>query len=82
MRSEKPHHQHERRHDDDELHVGELHGDLRGPLPSAIAKPPLMIGCSGFTRAPCDTCTKFCRTIDMPIAVMSGASRNEPRSGR
>jgi hypothetical protein len=28
------------------------------------------------------TCTKFIRKIDMPIAEISGASRNEPRSGR
>ena len=41
-----------------------------------------MIGGSGFTRALCTSWTKFCRMIDMPIAVISGARRNEPRSGR
>ena len=33
-------------------------------------------------RGPCATWTKFDRKIDMPIAEISGARRNEPRSGR
>ena len=31
---------------------------------------------------PCTTCTKFMRKIDMPMAEISGARRNDPRSGR
>ena len=54
----------------------------RSVEPSMSGTPPVMIGCSGFTRAPCVICTKFCSTIDMPMAVMSGARRKEPRSGR
>jgi hypothetical protein len=37
---------------------------------------------AGLFRGPCVTCTRFERKIDMPIAEISGASRNEPRSGR
>jgi len=40
------------------------------------------MGAIGLTRAPCVTCTRFCRKIDMPIAEISGASRLAPRSGR
>ena len=40
------------------------------------------IGGTGLLRGPCATCTKFYRKIDMPIAEISGARRNEPRSGR
>ena len=36
----------------------------------------------GLTLAPWLTWTKFCSVIDMPMALISGASRNEPRSGR
>ena len=42
----------------------------------------LNIGGIDLLRGPCATCTKFERKIDMPIAEISGASRNEPRSGR
>ena len=41
-----------------------------------------MIGCIGLTRAPCVIWTKFCKVIDIPIAVINGASRKDPRSGR
>ena len=44
--------------------------------------PPGMNWGIGLTRAPWLTCTKFCSTIDMPIALISGANRNDPRSGR
>ncbi len=52
--------------------------------PSVVisAMPPGMTAAIGFTRAPWLTCAKFCSTIDMPMALISGASRNEPRSGR
>jgi hypothetical protein len=33
-------------------------------------------------RGPCATWTKFDSTIDMPIAEINGARRNEPRNGR
>jgi hypothetical protein len=46
-----------------------------------ILMPPVICGGSGLTRAPWVTCTKFCSVIDMPIAVINGASRKEPRSG-
>jgi hypothetical protein len=36
----------------------------------------------GLLRGPCVTWMKFDSTIDMPIAVISGARRNEPRNGR
>ena len=52
------------------------------PPVSLSVKPPVMIGGRGLTRAPWTIWTRFWRTIDMPIAVISGASRNEPRSGR
>ena len=45
-------------------------------------KPPEILGGSGLTLAPWVIWTKFCRKIDMPIAEISGARRNEPRSGR
>jgi hypothetical protein len=41
-----------------------------------------IIGGIGLLRGPCVTCTKFDSAIDMPIAVISGASRNDPRKGR
>jgi hypothetical protein len=41
-----------------------------------------IIGGVGLLRAPCTTWTKFDRKIETPIAEISGASRNEPRSGR
>jgi len=44
--------------------------------------PPVSIGGIGLTRAPCVSCTIFCRKIDMPIAEMSGANRVDPRKGR
>ena len=44
--------------------------------------PPGITGGIGLTRAPWLTWTKFCSVIDMPMALISGASRNEPRSGR
>ena len=47
-----------------------------------IVYPPVIRLCSGLTRAPCTVCTKFCNAIDMPIAVISGASRNDSLSGR
>lgn len=52
--------------------------------PSTVSRstPPVIIGGIGLTRAPCVSCTMFCRKIDMPIAEMSGASRVEPRNGR
>ena len=43
------------------------------------------LGTSGgidLLRGPCVTCTKFDKTIDMPIAEINGAKRNEPRNGR
>ncbi len=57
---------------------------------SCTAKPPVSMSCTppgssasiGLTLAPWLTWTKFCSTIDMPMALISGASRNEPRSGR
>ena len=39
------------------------------------------IGGMVLLRGPCTTCTRFDRKIDMPMAEISGASRNEPRSG-
>ena len=39
------------------------------------------IGGIDLLRGPCATCTKLERKIDMPIAEISGARRNEPRSG-
>ena len=44
--------------------------------------PPGTSGAIGFTFAPCAIWVKFCNTSDMPIALISGASRNEPRNGR
>jgi len=40
------------------------------------------IGGTGLLRGPWTTWTKFDRKVDMPIAEISGARRNEPRSGR
>src|SRR5215472_4312869 len=40
------------------------------------------MGGMDLLRGPCVTCTKFDKKIDMPIAEISGASRNEPRNGR
>ena len=45
-------------------------------------RPCETIGGIGLLRGPCVTWTKFDSAIDMPIAVISGARRNEPRSGR
>ncbi len=42
----------------------------------------LSMGGTGLLRGPCATCTKFDRKIDMPIAEMSGARRNDPANGR
>ena len=42
----------------------------------------LSMGGTGLLRGPCTTCTKFDRKIDMPIAEMSGARRNDPANGR
>jgi hypothetical protein len=50
--------------------------------PSISEMPPWICGGSGFTRAPWLTRTKFCKRIDMPIAVINGARRNDPRNGR
>ena len=43
---------------------------------------PCTMGGIGLLRGPWLTCTKFDRKIDMPIAEISGARRNEPRNGR
>ena len=52
-------------------------------MPRADQRDDLVtIGGIGLLRGPCVTWTKFDRTIDMPMAVISGARRNEPRSGR
>ena len=40
------------------------------------------IGAIGLLRGPCVTWTKLDRNVDMPIAEISGAKRNEPRKGR
>ena len=45
-------------------------------------KTPLRISGTGLLRGPCVTCTRLDRKIDMPMAEMSGARRNEPRKGR
>ena len=39
------------------------------------------IGGSDLLLGPCTTCTKFDKKIDIPMAEISGASRNDPRSG-
>ena len=44
--------------------------------------PPGISETKAFLSAPCAFCAEFCSTIDMPMAEISGASRNEPRSGR
>jgi hypothetical protein len=61
------------------LAPADLHGEARR---SVTTMPPSSTGGMGLMRAPWVSCTKFCRKIDMPIAEISGASRNEPRSGR
>ena len=43
--------------------------------------PPGIAGGIGFTFAPWLNCAKFCNTIDIPIALISGASRKLPRNG-
>src|SRR4029077_11203185 len=43
---------------------------------------PCTSGGIDLLRGPCVTCTKFDKTIDIPIAEISGANRNEPRNGR
>jgi hypothetical protein len=45
-------------------------------------KSPCTIGGIDLLRGPCVTWTKFDRKIDMPMAEINGASRNEPRKGR
>ena len=52
------------------------------PPPSGMVITSLSMGGTGLLRGPCATCTKFDRKIDMPMAEISGASRNEPASGR
>ena len=52
-----------------------------------VARPPtwmmlVNIGGTGLLRGPCTIWTKLERKVDMPIAEISGARRNEPRSGR
>ena len=47
-----------------------------------ICMPPGTSGAIGFTRAPWLICAKFCSTMDMPMALISGASRKLPRNGR
>src|SRR5215467_14745914 len=43
---------------------------------------PCTSGGMDLLRGPWVTCTKFESVIDMPIAEISGAKRNEPRKGR
>ena len=62
---------------DDELLVGQRHRDSR--CWSNSTNSPCTIGGIDLLRGPCVTCTKFDRKIDMPIAEISGARRNEPR---
>ena len=52
------------------------------PSVSRTVKPPGISASIGLTRAPWLTCTKFCRVMDMPMALISGARRNDPRRGR
>ena len=52
------------------------------PSSLKIWYPPVTTGGSGLTRAPWATWMKFCKMMDMPMAVMRGASRNDSRSGR
>ena len=52
------------------------------PSCSISFTPPGSSAGIGLTRAPWLTWTKFCSTIDMPMALISGARRNDPRSGR
>ena len=52
------------------------------PSARISSTPPATIGSIGFTRAPWLTWTKFCSTMDMPMALISGARRKLPRSGR
>ena len=42
---------------------------------------PVIIGWIAFVLAPCATCTKFCKTIDIPKAEISGANLKEPLNG-
>ena len=49
---------------------------------SHTPRPPGTSWVMGLLRAPWLTWTKFCSRIDMPMALISGARRNEPRSGR
>ncbi len=49
---------------------------------SIRVKPPVTIGGTGLTWAPCETCAKLPSTNDMPIAESIGARRKEWRSGR
>ena len=53
---------------------------LRPPCQSV--KTSVTMGGIGLLRGPCASCTKFDRKIDMPMAEISGASRNDPRRGR
>ncbi len=58
---------------------------VQGPRNKPV--PPMFtnfinVGGTGLLRGPWTTWTKFDRKVDMPIAEISGARRNEPRSGR
>ena len=45
------------------------------------AKPSMSCG-SAFSRESCESSTRFCRKMDMPMAEISGLRRLPPRSGR
>ena len=42
---------------------------------------PVIIGWIAFVLAPCATCTKFCKTIDIPNAEIKGANLKDPLNG-
>ena len=65
---------------DDQLLVGD--GDVVAVTFHDARSRRGISGGTDLLRGPCVTCTKFDRKIDMPIAEISGARRNEPRSGR
>ena len=52
------------------------------PFSSKILNPPGISSGKFLSRAPWATWAKFCNAMDMPIAEISGAKRNEPRNGR